>query len=185
MSCSQSECMFCTKFYAGIFGNGIGLRSPVWLDWILSNKKICVILFECFKDRYWIETSQSGYLALYNNELLPNSIKRYQGRFTILPNISKNCNRLIKFRQSGKIWPNLVTLWTCNLFLSHTHSLSLMSHEPLSQSVSLPLSHTHTSTHSRGHFNTHLYMYLALTLSVTRLGVLFNFGQLFKAFGNN
>ena len=54
------------------------------------------------------------YLALYNNERFPNNIKKlpkWGSQFCqTLNKPSKSCQRLKKFRQGGKILPNLVTL---------------------------------------------------------------------------
>ena len=64
-------------------------------------------------------------LAIYNNETLPNSIQSFAkigSKFACtLIKLSKNCLSLLKFCQSSKFSPNLVTL-AVRLFVSLSHS---------------------------------------------------------------
>ena len=52
------------------------------------------------------------YLALYNNELLPNSIESSQSKFTILPIIKYNFKKLPKTCKMLPNWRNFAQIWS-------------------------------------------------------------------------
>ena len=71
------------------------------------------------------------YLAIYNNEHLPNTIKNGHSRFKILPNMKETLQKLPKNAcLSGKILPNLVTLSVkaeaCSIFTSGRSTENVM-----------------------------------------------------------